>query len=136
MQSGYRSCRILAREQQRGPVTFRGRIGEAIGEIELGRMPPPLPVAGKRAERGFGLPVGDRDDADARGPKERADIRLGFLDAGVPFSAETERRLEIATGEVIGARARSSTSARASASASRVRMATMAEASTNITPRR
>ncbi len=87
-------------------------VGEAIAEVQLRGMTATLTVTGERFQRGFSLVTGDGDRSDARCGEE------------------------IAIGEVIGARASSSASARASASASRVRMATIADASTNIRARR
>jgi hypothetical protein len=75
------------------------------------------------------LLVGDRGRPHSRQLEKLTDVLLGLLDARMPFPADPQGRLEDRDRRGDGGRIASSTSA----SGSRVKMATIADASTNMT---
>lgn len=117
-------------------MVFRHCVGEAVAEVELRRMATPLAISRECSERRCRVPFGDRDGTDPGHPKKIADVLFGLFDARMPLAADARATSKMAIGEVIGECALSSTSASASASGSRVRIATIAEASMNITHHR
>ena len=114
-------------------MTARHGIGEAVAEIEACRMAATLAVAIEREERRAGLLLSDIGASDVGDLQEFGDIGRRLLDGR---AWRTRRRPSVAsktaTGEVRRIRARSSMSANVRASGSSFRMATMADASTNI----
>jgi hypothetical protein len=109
-----RPVEIVALEEQGHPMILRHRIREAVAQIELGRMPAPLPIS---------VPVISRKSPTSFLASATLTSRLRQI-ASVASNT--------AIGEVMQPCLPSSRSVSASASASPVRMATMAEASTNI----
>ena len=73
-------------------MVFRDRVRKAVAEVELSRMAAALALSRECRKSRLRPPFGDRDGQDASHLEEFADVRFGFLDAGVSLAADAEGR--------------------------------------------
>lgn len=127
---------IVTLEEEKDAIGFRAGIGKAIAQVQLRRMAATFAVSRECRERGLGLAGRDPDDMDSGRFKKCPDVVTGLLDAGMPLSAEAECGLE--DGDRGGDRlARGLQPVGEHVGVALVgQVATMAEASTNITHHR
>ena len=78
---------IIADKEQRRPTNTRRGIGKAIAKIELRRMPPTLPVPGKRIKRCRRIRIGDRYGPDTSSRQKFQYITLSLRHAGMALPA-------------------------------------------------